>query len=1237
MIYPTMIKQKATLLYAFFVAALVVLPGAAWGQYVVNFEGTSETKGSYASGTVNLSGLTWDLTEVLIGSIASDWKNGTRSARLRGYANSSMTMTQDKPNGMGTISFLYRRFGTDTQVDWQVEYSINNGASWTRIGNVFTAPATDAVQSFSAVVNIPGNIRIRIKRATETGTSDNRLNIDDIIISDFNTVNFDLESAWSAGDGALNSYQNNHTFTTQQWVFTGGPALRQGNAGQDGFPGAIGTYSWRIGDFPAADWRATFTSRGKIRAFGFRVRRWDNDPDPDYSIQYSANGGSTFLAVGSINNAFLNGSSDWRVFSHTFPVPLDVGCGSLVISVLRNNGERIMIDDFGFLFEEASSLHYRTTSTGNWNNACIWEVSANGSDPWNPSYFTPGQTALSIILNQGHKITIDRNISIRHAVIQANAELEVGSNAQMTLVDGGRIFIENGGLMHFNGAAVPVIGNNALVQVNTGATIRVSIPASGISNVLAGNESNGRISYQDGAVFQWNSTASFHSANQTYFPGSTTSTIPVFRLTQSISLPVGSTQATTINGLFEANGNITWQNSGNKIFRNGISGTGTVTQAVGSGLFIIDGQQASLTIANLDLKESLSATSQNLASGGTNLSITGVSQQTITLPPPGPHPVRVESLRVINAAGVIINQDVLVSGTLTMMAGNISNQGSTIIVGESVTNPGNVAHTSGTIFGRLKRWIRHTDSQVYMFPVGKPSFNTHASVQFTTGPQSGGSLTAEFINPMPGNYYLATPISISGNPSLIIDDVPDEGFWRLDAGNGLRLFTYTLTLNASNINQINVPEGIRVLKRNLGDDASNYQASGAWTTGSNMGSGFENWNLWTDGGGGNAGHFVFTSTEFGHGNINSDLSAFGMFGHSSRWAHARRTLANWGNGFELHADIAVQWRDGSRGVSFYNASNQEIFNFNISDAGYGSTGWPYHSDMVISLRAIQNGSNIDVALTGRSALGNFTSSPFNHTISNQTLSAFRLYTGTLTNTGNIDNNRYNLYFNNLRIISPWAAEGTTTHLLNPLRFSVSGLSSFSDFTLGGFHLNNPLPIELLSFAATYKKGKVLVQWSTGSEINNDYFTIERSRDAVNTEIIGHVDGAGNSTRTLHYRFTDNRPHTGVSYYRLKQTDFDGSFEYSKWVAVQADAAREQFQVLAVSSPSGVLLRIYSPTGQPLQVQLADIYGRIVHSEQFYPGSPGHIETFVPIKQSAPSVLLYRITDGLDVVTGKVIR
>ncbi|WP_051568257.1 DUF2341 domain-containing protein [Crocinitomix catalasitica] len=90
-----------------------------------------------------------------------------------------------------------------------------------------------------------------------------------------------------------------------------------------------------------------------------------------------------------------------------------------------------------------------------------------------------------------------------------------------------------------------------------------------------------------------------------------------------------------------------------------------------------------------------------------------------------------------------------------------------------------------------------------------------------------------------------------------------------------------------------------------------------------------------------------------------------------------------------------------------------------------------------------------------------------------------------------------------------------------------------------------LPIELLHFNAfLFDENKVQVDWTTASEINNDFFTIERSLDTENWEEIAIIDGAGNSTRKIDYQYLDQLDLRGIFYYRLKQTDFDGSYSYS---------------------------------------------------------------------------------------------
>ena len=115
--------------------------------------------------------------------------------------------------------------------------------------------------------------------------------------------------------------------------------------------------------------------------------------------------------------------------------------------------------------------------------------------------------------------------------------------------------------------------------------------------------------------------------------------------------------------------------------------------------------------------------------------------------------------------------------------------------------------------------------------------------------------------------------------------------------------------------------------------------------------------------------------------------------------------------------------------------------------------------------------------------------------------------------------------------------------------TVNNISTFSPFTLASIHGTSPLPVELLSFTGKLNGTQVDLSWQTASEINNDYFTVERSADAINFEPIGRVDGKGNYNGKSDYAFTDFNPLEGTSYYRLKQTDFDGKFSYSDIISI----------------------------------------------------------------------------------------
>jgi len=115
----------------------------------------------------------------------------------------------------------------------------------------------------------------------------------------------------------------------------------------------------------------------------------------------------------------------------------------------------------------------------------------------------------------------------------------------------------------------------------------------------------------------------------------------------------------------------------------------------------------------------------------------------------------------------------------------------------------------------------------------------------------------------------------------------------------------------------------------------------------------------------------------------------------------------------------------------------------------------------------------------------------------------------------------------------------------------TGFDGFSGFGIGGSG-GGPLPIDLMSFGAELNGDNVDIQWTVASQVNNDYYSILRSIDAYDWYEVGRVEGAGNSNQIMEYVFTDEDPYIGLSYYKLKQTDFDGRFEEFHPVSISYD-------------------------------------------------------------------------------------
>lgn len=186
----------------------------------------------------------------------------------------------------------------------------------------------------------------------------------------------------------------------------------------------------------------------------------------------------------------------------------------------------------------------------------------------------------------------------------------------------------------------------------------------------------------------------------------------------------------------------------------------------------------------------------------------------------------------------------------------------------------------------------------------------------------------------------------------------------------------------------------------------------------------------------------------------------------------------------------------------------------------------------------------------------------------------------------------------LRLIIDRDGDGFSDNDVTPLTgtlsgniFTVTGVNFQNNdyFTIGSTNLTTtPLPIELVSFNGSYEQPVVVLDWKTASELNNDYFTIERSASGVQFEELGKVPGAGTTSQPRSYSFVDASPFPKQTYYRLKQTDYDGASEYSEIIRVETSQDKERKMSVYPNPNTGTEITLTLDNHTPFQLNCLEI-------------------------------------------------
>ncbi|QQS38197.1 MAG: T9SS type A sorting domain-containing protein [Ignavibacteriales bacterium] len=188
-----------------------------------------------------------------------------------------------------------------------------------------------------------------------------------------------------------------------------------------------------------------------------------------------------------------------------------------------------------------------------------------------------------------------------------------------------------------------------------------------------------------------------------------------------------------------------------------------------------------------------------------------------------------------------------------------------------------------------------------------------------------------------------------------------------------------------------------------------------------------------------------------------------------------------------------------------------------------------------------------------------------------------------------------------------------------------------------------VPVELTSFTSTVSGNKVVLNWVTSTEKNNSGFDIERSADNISFTKVGFIPGYGTTTETKSYSFTDQQISAGKYYYRLKQIDYDGTFEYSNTIKAEIglplEFALEQNYPNPFNPTTTIRYTVadaYYASGVPVRLVVFDVLGNEVVTLVNENQPAGHYEIQFNAEGLSSGIYYYKLISGSFSETKKLI-
>ena len=194
---------------------------------------------------------------------------------------------------------------------------------------------------------------------------------------------------------------------------------------------------------------------------------------------------------------------------------------------------------------------------------------------------------------------------------------------------------------------------------------------------------------------------------------------------------------------------------------------------------------------------------------------------------------------------------------------------------------------------------------------------------------------------------------------------------------------------------------------------------------------------------------------------------------------------------------------------------------------------------------------------------------------------------------------------------------------------------FSDYSLSNSVTQGNLPVTFLNFDGKLIDNKAQLTWSTATEINNKGFEVEKSSDGQSFAGIGFVRGNGTSSLVNNYKFTDIKVLSGSNYYRLKQVDIDGNFNYSS--TIRLDFKNFDWAIFGnpISSNSWIQLQVAKTSNIAFQVYTID--GRLVKTINKGTVSEGTYSVPLNLGNAASGIYIVKLVSDNQIFSKKIIK